>query len=173
MAWFFSPPLDRRIITMTNSFNMCFHVTVVLRQTWKFHFTQEFILTWQWLVHSFDAVTLVLKHYPKFVKHIVSVHECSCVCVYISMFTVEAWFVSDWLVFTPTTDPTQEVKLLTGRKLPLLFSRPIYTAEGISRDHSKLVSQRRAKFWGNHVSKHSEKLDFLYCNCKLPKLQQI
>lgn len=86
------------------------------------------------------------------------------VCVYVSMFTVEVWFVPDWVVLTPTTDPTQEVKLLTGRKLPPLLSRPNYTAEGISHDHSKHVTHRTSQsrdllptkpiFGGNRASKH-------------------
>lgn len=36
--------------------------------------------------------------------------------------------------------PTQEVKLLTGRKLPPLPSEPYYAAQGISHDHSKAVT---------------------------------
>lgn len=59
-----------------------------------------------------------------------SIQLCMCVCC---------------LGLTHHTDPTQEVKLLTGRKLPPLLSRPNYTAKGISHDHSKPLTHRRAQ----------------------------
>ena len=49
---------------------------------------------------------------------------------------------------TLRANPTQEVSLLTGRKLPPLPSRPNYTAEGISHDHSKPVTQKRVQGTG-------------------------
>lgn len=100
---------------------MCGFVTMTLeinqRTTARMNTNSVFWCS-QWLLHSFDWLP----------------------CVYVWMYTVEVW-----VVLTPTTDPTQEVKLLTGRKLPPLLSRTNYTAEGISHDHSKLVTHWRAQ----------------------------